>query len=128
MEWNVVREGMSMCHKWSLGVVGEVELYWDKKILTAKKLAHNQPDVVVVDRRANKWTLIDFSVPMDVNVVRKQDEKCTNYTELATEIRKMYRVQTEIVPIVVGALGTVPKRLPGYLKQLGILDNIIGGM
>ena len=54
--------------------------------------------------------------------------KCRHYTDLATEIRKMYKVQTEIVPIVVGALGTVPKRLPGYVKQLGIPDNFIGGM
>ena len=53
---------------------------------------------------------------MDVNVPNKEDEKCRHYTDLVTEIRKMYKVQTEIVPIVVGTLGTVPTRLPGYVK------------
>ena len=46
----------------------------------------------------------------------------------APEIRKIYRVTTDIVPIIIGALGTVPLLLPGYVKQLGIPDNVIGGM
>ena len=112
----------------SRGSGGEVEILWDRKVCTAKKLAHDQPDVVVINRRAKKWTIIDFSVPMDVNVVKKENEKLFNYSDLATEIRKMYKVQTQIVPIVVGALGTVPLRLPGYVKQLDIPDNVIRGM
>ena len=39
----------------------------------------------------------------------------------------MYKVNTEIIPIVIGALGTVPKRLPRYLRELGIPD-VIGCM
>ena len=61
-------------------------------------------------------------------MVKKENEKLFNYNDLATEIHKMYRVQTEIVPIVVGALGTVPVRLPSYVKQLGIPDNVIGSI
>ena len=61
-------------------------------------------------------------------MIKKENEKLFNYSDLATEIRKMYKVQTQIVPIVVGALGTVPLWLPGYVKQLDIPDNVIGGM
>ena len=93
----------------------------------SKALEHNRPDVVVVDRDAKKWTFADFSVPMDVNVVKKEDEKVSNYSPLAQEIRKIHKVQTEIIPIILGALGTVPLRLEGYLKRLGIPD-IIGCM
>ena len=49
------------------------------------------------------------------------------YLPLAREIRKLHKVKTEIVPVVIGALGTVPKRLPRYLNQLGIPD-VIGSM
>ena len=49
------------------------------------------------------------------------------YSTLATEIRSTYRVQTETIPIVIGALGTVPKGLPGFLKSLGISD-VVGCM
>ena len=40
-----------------------VEIYWDQTIVGATALEHNRPDVVVVDKRAGKWTLVDFSVP-----------------------------------------------------------------
>ena len=39
----------------------------------------------------------------------------------------MFKVQTETIPIVIGALGMVPKRLPGFLIDLGIPD-VIGYM
>ena len=46
---------------------------------------------------------------MDMNVVKKEDKKVGKYLKLAQEIRKMHKVNTEIIPIVIGALGTVPK-------------------
>jgi hypothetical protein len=106
---------------------GDVDIYWNMTVVTAKGVAHNRPDVVVVNRKERKWTLVDFSVPMDQNVASKEQEKVEKYQALATEIRKMYGVRTEIVPIIIGALGTIPKRLPGYLKDLGVPD-MIGSM
>ena len=70
---------------------------------------------------------MDFSVPLEKNVVKNEDEKVEKYLQLAQEIRKMHKVNTEIIPIVIGALGTVPKRLPRYFKELGIPD-VIGSM
>ena len=83
--------------------------------------------MVVKNGRERKWTFVDFSVPWDSNVVKKEDEKLGKYGELEDEVRKNYKVQTGTVPIVIGALGTVPKRLEGYLKKLGIPD-VIGGL
>ena len=80
--------------------------------------------MVVLDWRERKWTIVDFSVPWDGNVMKKEDEKVGKYEELGSEVRKVYKVRTEIVPIVIGALGTVPKRLEGYLKRLGVPDTI----
>jgi len=81
----------------------------------------------LVDKVAKKWTIIDFCVPWDGNVKAREDEKLVKYSTLSTEIQTTYRVQTESIPIVIGALGTVPKRLPGFLKALGVPD-IIGCM
>jgi len=39
----------------------------------------------------------------------------------------MHKIQTKIIPIVVGAFGMIPKRLPEYLKELGIPD-VVGGL
>ena len=103
---------------------GSFLIYWDRKIEVGKGLEHNKPDLIVVDKVNKKWIIVDFSVPWDANVKTKEDEKIARYIELATEIRRLYKVRTEIIPIVVGALGTIPKRLQGYLKSLGVPDVI----
>ena len=36
----------------------------------------------------------------------------------------MHSVRTDITPIAIGALGTVHKRLDGYLRRLGVPDVI----
>ena len=103
---------------------GDVEIYWDRRVETVRGVEHNRPDVVVIEKSERKWTLIDFSVPMDQNVENKEREKCENYAPLASEIRKDYKVRSEIVPVVIGALGTVPKGLAGNLKKIGVPDVI----
>ncbi len=70
---------------------GDVEIWWDRTVETGRRLAHNRPDVVVINRRERKWTLVDFSVPLDKNVLTKENEKLLNYTPLAQEVRRLYR-------------------------------------
>ena len=74
---------------------------------TTKRMDHNRPDVIVIDKDKKEWTLVDFSVPWDKNVIVKEDEKINNYSPLSHEIRKLHKVKTRIVPVVVGALGVV---------------------
>ena len=52
----------------------------------------------------------------------REDEKKVKYAPLAGKIHSLYNVKTETIPIVIGALGTVPKRLPGFLHDLGVPD------
>ena len=106
---------------------GLYEIFWNRKILVGRGIQYNKPDVVLVDKAAKKWTIIDFCVPWDGNVKAREDEKMVKYSTLSTEIKSTYRVQTETIPIVIGALGTVPKRLPGFFKSLGVPD-VIGCM
>jgi len=106
---------------------GKFEIWWDQKVVTPTALEHNRPDVVVIDRDGRKWTLVDFSVPFDPNVSKKEQEKVKKYERLAVEVSRMNKVGTKVVPIVVGALGVVSKRLNGWLKQLGIGD-VVGGL
>jgi hypothetical protein len=106
---------------------GMYEIWWDKKVITAKVLEHNRPDVVVIDRVLKRWTMVDFSVPFDKNVVTKETEKTRKYERLATEVTREHTVTTIIIPIVVGAMGTVSRNLAGWLKRLGI-DDVLGGL
>ena len=77
---------------------------------------------MVIDRDGGKWTLVDFSLPFDPKVSNKEQEKVKKYERLAAEVSRMHGGWRQVVPIVVGALGVVPKRLDGWLKRLGIGD------
>ena len=111
----------------SLNESGDVTIYWDVLWKTPGDVRFNRPDVVVVDRKEKLWTIVEFSVPLDHNIVTKQLWKVEKYQKLAAQFRKMHRIQTKVIPVVVGALGTIPERLPGYLKDLGIPD-VVGGL
>ena len=37
--------------------------------------------------------------------------------DLSKELRKMWNIQAKLIPIVMGALGTVLRRLPEYLRN-----------
>jgi len=56
----------------------------------------------------------------------KEEEKVTHYT-LSYEIRILHKVSTNIVPLVVGALGVVTENLEANLKSLQIPD-VFGSM
>ena len=67
---------------------------------------------------------IDIAVPGDFNVVRTEDRKVEKYQDLAFEIKRIRHAETAILPVVIGALQTVPKRLIWSIERLGIGDII----
>ena len=56
----------------------------------------------------------------------KEDDKVERYSVRAGGVRRLHHVKTKVIHIVIGALGTVPKRLPKYLEDLGIAKDVIG--
>ena len=134
--WEVCKQyGVSCGERWYEEVPdtvrrrkdGQVEIWWDRPIETTVKLDHNRPDLVIINRQDNEWTIIEFSVPWDKNVQLKEEEKVSKYIPLAKEIRKVHRVSTKIVPIVLGSLGTVTTRLKNSLKELE-MEKILGSL
>ena len=103
------------------------EVWWDNTVIAAAQLEHNRPDVVVIDRVRKRWLIVDFSVPFDANVEKKEGEKKRKYEKLKTAVIKLHKVSAVVVPIVVGSLGVVSKNLAGHLKELGVGD-VIGGL
>jgi hypothetical protein len=50
-------------------------------------------------------------------------EKIEKYQDLARELRKLWNTEILVVPVVVGALGTVPKKLNDYPKLIEIRNR-----
>ena len=105
--------------------IGNKELWWDKKFTLPNKVKHNKPDLVIWDRQTKECKIIDFSTPLDQNVSMKETEKVNNYMPLVSELQQLYRgYKYEIIPIVVGTLGAVPKSLKRHLENIGLSGNM----
>ena len=104
----------------------KAEIWWDEKITMPVAVPHNKPDIVVWDLAKKTCAVIDISVPLDINVNRKCQEKRNAYAKLVSELQRVYReYKYRIVPVVVGALGAVPEELPKALQELGMKNKWI---
>ena len=65
-----------------------------------------------------------MAISEDSGVKEKEFEKAEKHQNLARELRRMWEVKTNVVPIVLWALGTVPLRLKGNLKGIGVDTSI----
>ena len=65
---------------------------------------------------------MDFVGPADHRIKLKECEKKVMYLDLARELKKLWNMKVTIIPIVIGAFGTVTK---GLLKRLE--DMKVGG-
>ena len=59
--------------------------------------------------------VIDMTVSSDRKIALKEIEKKSKYKDLELEIQRMWHMNATVIPVVVGALGTVKK---------GMVENI----
>eukprot|EP00794_Sanderia_malayensis_P002808 gene2808-biopygen2319 len=80
-----------------------------------------RPDIVVVIKGERKCIIIDIAVPGDSRISEKGNEKVEKYQDLKREIKKMWNTRSAIVvPVIVGALGSIAKNLDEWLEKLDI--------
>jgi len=51
--------------------------------------------------------LIDVAISGDRNVTKKEAEKILKYKDLIIEIRRMWKVRAKVIPVIIGATGTI---------------------
>ena len=134
--WEMCRKsGIKCTEKWYEEIPDKVrttedgmkEIWWDRKVETSEKMDHIRPDVVLLDMEKGECTIVDFSVPWDKNVLKKEQEKIDSYVPLAKDMTKVRKMTTKIVPVVIGGLGLVSPNLSRHIKSLGIPD-VIGSL
>ena len=96
------------------------KLLWDFNIQTDRLIPARRPGLIITNKRKRICKIVDFAVPADHRINLKESEKKDKY--LARELKKLWNMKVTIVPIVIGALGTVTK---GLLK--GLEDLEVGG-
>jgi hypothetical protein len=62
--------------------------------------------------------LIDVAIPGDRNVIQKEGEKILKYKDLTIEIRRIWNVKTRVIPVIIGATGTISKSFRKYVSTV----------
>jgi len=62
--------------------------------------------------------LIDFAISGDRNVIKKGAEKILKYKDLTIEIQCMWNVKTKVIPVIIGATGTISKSFGKYVSYI----------
>ena len=98
------------------------KLLWDfLKIQTEKKIEQNKSDIEVLDKIKWKYLIIDVACPFDTRVKGKEKEEIENYQELKREFKWIWKLRrVTVVPVIIGALGTVSKDIEKWLTENGV--------
>jgi hypothetical protein len=62
--------------------------------------------------------LIDVAIPGDRNVIQKEAGKILKYKDLTIEIQLMWNVKTGVIPVIIGATGTISKSFRKYVSTI----------
>ena len=64
-------------------------------------------------KRKKICKIVDFAVPADQRIKLKEWEKRDKYVDLTSELKKLWNMKVTIIPIGIGAIGTVTRIIKG---------------
>jgi len=62
--------------------------------------------------------LIDVAISGDINVIKKEAKNILKYKDLTIDIWRMWNVKTRVIPIIIGATGTISKSFRKYVSNI----------
>jgi hypothetical protein len=62
--------------------------------------------------------LIDVAISGDRNVIQKEAVKILKYKDLTIEIQRVWYVKTRVIPLIIGATGTISKSFRKYASTI----------
>ena len=104
---------------------GQFEIWWDRPIETTVKLEHSRLDVILINQQDKEWTIVEFSVPWDKNVLLNEEEKIQRYIPLPRKPARYMGFPPKLSLFILGSLGTVTNQLKAELTVLG-MERISG--
>ena len=89
-----------------------------------KVIEHRWTGIVCIGKQRRECEITNFVILGDQNVAIKKQEKIDKYHDLRIELQKIWFVMGVVISGVIGALGTMSKRIHQYIKQIDILIDI----
>jgi hypothetical protein len=97
---------------------GNVTVLWNQEVHTNRTIPNNKPDIIIHDNKQGTCMLIDFAIPGNRNVIKREAEKLLQYRDLIIEIQRMWNVEAKVIALIIGATGTILKSLIPYFSKL----------
>jgi hypothetical protein len=96
---------------------GKVSTLWNQQVRTDRTIANNKPDIIIVKTKKGTCTLKDVAIPGDRNLIKKEAEKILKCKDLIIEIQLMWNVKAKVIPVIIGATGTITNSHRQYLSN-----------
>ena len=100
------------------------KLLWDFDIHMDHLISVRKPDLIIINKKKITCKIVDIAVPADHKIKLKECEKKDKYLDLARELKKLWNIQVTIIPVVIGAFGTVTKGLLKGLEDLEVSGRV----
>jgi hypothetical protein len=100
------------------GQGGNVTILWNQQVQTDRTIPNNKPDIIIRDNEKRTRALIDVAISGDRNLIKKEAEKVLKYKDLTIEIKRMWNVKTKVIPVIIGATGTISKSFTKYVSNI----------
>ena len=97
---------------------GKVTISWNQQIQTDRTISNNKPDIIIRDNEKGTCVLIDAAISGDRNVIKKEAEKILKCKDPTTQIQRMWNVKTKVIPVIIGATGTVSHLFRKYMSNI----------
>ena len=97
---------------------GKVSILWNQQVQTDRTVPNNKPDIIIRDNEKGTCMLIDVAISGDKNVIKMEAEKIVKCKDLPIEIQRMWNVKTKVIPVIIGATGTVSKSFRKYVSYI----------
>jgi hypothetical protein len=102
----------------------KVNILWNQQVQTDRTIPNNKPDIIIRDNEKGTCMLIDVATSGDRNVIKKEAEKILNYKYLTIEIQRLWNVETRVIPVIIGATGTVSTSLRKYVRDIPVNHDV----
>ena len=96
---------------------GKVTVLWNQQVQTDRTIPNNKPDIICDNEKETRM-LIDIAISGDRNVIKKEPNKILKYEDLTIEIQHMWNVKTKVIPVIIGATGTISKSFRKYVSNI----------
>ena len=103
---------------------GEVTVLWNQQVRTDRTVRNNKPDIKIFDNKQGTCMSIDVAGPGHSTMIKIEAEKILKYKDLKTEIQHMWNVKAKLIPVIIGATGTISKSLRQYLSNIPVKHEI----